>query len=176
MATIIPQNPQTATPTVTLTIGLTSPSPLPTASARGGITPAPFDPTPIILAIVIGGGLGALILALTLVRRPSRSETKRVAPVHPGTLYLLDEKTFEAVTIELADWESRFVVLSDPFRVEPVRQGQVPLMRVAPCAEGIRLYADGSTGDDPMLLRYGDSTNIGTVKLTLENNSGWSAN
>lgn len=177
-------SPMILTPTATLF--LHTPTPVSVVTTDSAAHPSPIPSTvpptfptglgaPSALAIVGGGALGAVLLALAIARRPAR-QVRRVASLHPGTLDLFDLRTFESVSIELADWSNGFVVLSDPLRIEPPRQGDGSLFHVTPCAEGIQLSTNGTTEAESLLLRSGDSTTIGTIKLSLETHTAQAEN
>lgn len=165
MPSATPAAQTSPTPTPVLPIGIPAANSSP--SLLAGL-PRSSDQTSPTAATIAAAGLLAIVVTAVAVRRARRLSSHE-GPVYSGTLLLSDEKTFETLTVELADWIESFAIFADPLRVEPLQRGRAPTARVTPCAEGIRLQTDQQETADALILRHGDSTNIGSLKLTLEN-------
>ena len=161
---------RTPTPTAQSPIGFTSTTPSPSLADSAPTAPISSQA----VSMFVGAGISALGVLAVLVRRAHRPKAMGRTLMFPGTLHLFDEKTFESLTVELADWANGFVVLGDPLRIEANTRKVGALLHIVPCKEGVRVQVDGEQRDDPTLLHHSDNTNIGTLKLTLENHLGHS--
>jgi hypothetical protein len=118
----------------------------------------------------VGLALIALITTvLIIVRQRSRETREKDCPIYVGKIELVNEQTYESLSIDLADWPYGFAVFTNPLRVEPWNSRITPPLQIIPLAEGIRLNElDAETST---LLRYGDSTNICGLRVTLASQS-----